>query len=81
METTCRACLQPSKKLFSFDEKLSRNLKILDGFENLTSIKIKTNEVSSKICKNCLGKLKNAWEFKKQCVDNDEKYRDLFKGL
>jgi hypothetical protein len=76
-ESICRACLQTSKKLISFDEKLTKTSKIVECFENLTSIKIKANEMSSKICKKCSDKLKAASEFKTQCLENDEKYRDL----
>jgi hypothetical protein len=77
IERICRACLQESPELTSFNENLSKNAKIHRCFENLTTIEIKTIEFNSKICKNCLEILKIAYKFKKQCLSNDEEYQKL----
>jgi hypothetical protein len=75
VDKTCRACLQKSKDLFKFNDKA-----IKERFQKFTSIIIKSDELDSRICKKCHQKLNQAVEFKEQCLKNDDKYRDLFRG-
>lgn len=81
LEQICRACLQKSKNLLKFERNLTKSLKILECFENLTGIKIKTSENESKICLKCFEKLRSASEFRDQCLDNDEKYQELLSNI
>jgi hypothetical protein len=69
IDNTCRSCLQLSRRHHKFDDNLE------DTYYFLTGIKI--TESDSKICPKCLEKLKTSSEFKKQCQQNDEKYKEL----
>lgn len=80
VENICRACLGKSKSLMIFQENVTKSENVFQCFQNLTSIMIKSEETDSKICRNCFQKLKQACEFKEQCLKNDDKYRELIKG-
>lgn len=77
IDEMCRVCLKKSRGLKRFEEKMLKSLKVFECFENFTSIVIQENEFQSKICKYCFEKLKNACEFKEECLKNDRKYKRL----
>lgn len=77
VENRCRACLETSKLLIKFDEKMTKSEKVIECFQNLTSLELKSNEINSKICEKCFGKLKEACEFKELCLKNDNEYWKL----
>lgn len=77
LENICRACLKSARSFVHFDEKVTKTNTIVECFENLTSIKTKPTEIDPKICKKCFEKLKSAYEFKQQCIENDAIYQDL----
>lgn len=74
MENTCLACFEESKNLVGFDEKMTKHEKVIECFQMLTSLELKS--VEAKICKKCFGKLKRAYEFKEQCLLSYSKYLD-----
>lgn len=75
LENTCRACLAKSNQLLRFDIKMTKTERVFQCFQKLTSI----TEISrkSKICKKCFKRLKNAFEFKEICLENNDKYWEL----
>lgn len=76
----CRVCLEESGDLKSFEEKLMKNVEISKCYEDLTTIKVKSCEIQSKICLKCLEKLEISYNFKQQCLINDLEYQKIVEG-
>jgi hypothetical protein len=75
LEKPCRACVKSCKNLINFDMKMTKNDDVFHCFTNLTQIQYV--ELTSKICKKCFKKLKEAFEFKILVLENNEKYLEM----
>lgn len=75
----CRSCLSNRSPLINLSDSLnnSERTTVFEGFLYCTSLEVDENCFS--ICLICVENLKIAFEFKRQCVESDLKYKEILR--
>jgi hypothetical protein len=79
LKSFCLICFGKRDDLIDFNQQMIKDKSVFECFQSLTCLTIsELCKVESRLCKNCFGKLKRAFEFKELCFQSYTIYKDEF---